>query len=131
LHAEIKGTTVPGPVQDRYQHEADIQDQIRALRITSPPTTTVPHPNPQIILADNQGAIKLSKNPQHHNRTKHIDVRYHFIRKCSQDGLIELAYIPTTEMVADILTKALPRVKHDKHMLVMGMEAVGDKIGRQ
>jgi len=129
LHAEIKGTTLPG-LEDRYQHEADIQDQIRALRITSPPTT-VPQQNPQIILADNQGAIKLSKNPQHHNRTKHIDVRYHFIRKCNQDGLIELAYIPTTEMVADILTKALPRVKHDKHMLGMGMEAVGDKIGRQ
>jgi hypothetical protein len=129
LHTEIKRTKVPGPVQDQYQHEADIQDQIRALRITPPPTT-IPQ-NPQIILADNQGAIKLSKNPQHHNRTKHIDVRYHFIRKCSQDGLIELAYIPTTEMVADILTKALPRIKHDKHMLGMGMEAVGDKIGRQ
>jgi hypothetical protein len=130
LHAEIKRTAVPR-LQDRYQHETDIQDQLRALRITSPTTITVPHPNPQIILADNQGAIKLSKNPQHHNRTKHIDIRYHFIRKCSQDGLIELAYIPTTEMVADILTKALPRVKHDKHMLGMGMEAVGDKIGRQ
>ena len=129
LHAEIKGTTLPG-LEDRYQHETDIQDQIRALRITLPPTT-IPYQNPQIILADNQGAIKLSKNPQHHNRTKHIDVRYHFIRKCSQDRLIELAYIPTTEMVADILTKALPRVKHDKHMLGMGMEAVGDKLSRQ
>jgi hypothetical protein len=73
LHAEIKGTTLPG-LEDRYQHETDIQDQIRALRITLPPTT-ISHQNPQIILADNQGAIKLSKNPQHHNRTKHIDVR--------------------------------------------------------
>jgi hypothetical protein len=43
---------------------------------------------PQIILADNQGAIKLSKNPQHHNWTKHIDVKYHFICESSQSGLI-------------------------------------------
>jgi hypothetical protein len=69
-----------------------------------------------------QATILNSKNPQHHNRNKHIDVRYHFIRKCSQDGLIELAYIPTTEMVADILTKALPQHKYEKHMVGMGME---------
>jgi hypothetical protein len=120
LHAEIKGTTIPTGILDRYHHENDIQDQLQALQITTPHTTT-PHENPQIILADNQGAIKLSKNPQHHNRTKHIDVRYHFIRKSCQDGLIELAYIPTAEMVADILTKSLPRDKHEKHMKGMGM----------
>jgi hypothetical protein len=76
LYTEIKGTTVPR-LQDQYQHKADIQDQIRALRITTP--TAIFHQNPQVILADNQSAIKLSKNLQHHNRTKHIDVRYHFI----------------------------------------------------
>jgi hypothetical protein len=120
LNAEIRGAAIPTGIQDRYHHETDIQDQIRSLQITAPNTTTL-HENPQIILADNQGAIKLSKNPQHHNRTKHIDVKYHFIRKSCQDGLIELAYIPTTEMVADILTKALPRDKHEKHMKGMGM----------
>ena len=77
LHAEIKRTAVP-KLQDWYQHETDIQDQIRALQITTPPTTT-PYQNPQIILANNQGVIKLLKNPQHHNRTKHINVRHHFI----------------------------------------------------
>ena len=80
LEAEIKGAAV-SIIQDRYQHENDIQGQVEALRITSTPNTTIPHGNPQIILADNQGAIKLSKNPEHHNRTKHIDVRYYFIRK--------------------------------------------------
>jgi hypothetical protein len=121
LDTEIKGTATP-LVQDRYQHENDILDQIRALRITTPNTTTpTPQGNPQIILADNQGAIKLSKNPQHHSRSKHIDVKYHFIRNSYQNGLIELAYIPTAEMVADILTKALPREKHEKHMKGMGM----------
>jgi hypothetical protein len=131
LNAEIRnagaGTTIPTGIQDRYHHENDVQDQIQALQIT-PPKATTPHENPQIILADNQGAIKLSKNPQHHNRTKHIDVRYHFIRKSCQDGLIELAYIPTTEMVADILTKSLPRDKHEKHMQGMGMSRWGNSL---
>ena len=80
---------------------------------------------PQIIFADNQGAIKLSKNPQHHNRTKHIDVKYHFIRESTRSGLIQLVYIPTNEMVADILTKALLRERHEKHMKGMGMDSVG------
>jgi hypothetical protein len=80
---------------------------------------------PQIIFADNQGAIKLSRNPQHHKRTKHIDVRYHFIRESTQSGLIRLVHIPTNEMVADILTKALPRLQHQKHMKGMGMDSVG------
>jgi hypothetical protein len=118
LSAEIKGTSIP-VLQDRFQHETDVQDYIQALQAIE--RTPTPQLHPQIILADNQSAIKLSKNPQHHNRTKHIDVRYHFIRKTCQDGLIELAYIPTTEMVADILTKALPREKHEKHMEGMGL----------
>lgn len=120
LDSEIKGTAIP-VIQDRYQHETDVQDYLQTLQIIKP-TATTPYGQPQIILADNQGAIKLSKNPQYHNRTKHIDVRYHFIRKTCQDGLIELAYISTSEMVADILTKALPRDKHEKHMKGMGMD---------
>jgi hypothetical protein len=71
---------------------------------------------PQIIFADNQGVIKLSKNPQHHNWTKHIDVKYHFIRESSQNGLIWLSYIPSDKMVADILTKSLPQDWHEKHI---------------
>ncbi len=123
LEAAIKGTALP-IIKDRYQHETDVQDQVEALRITSP-RTTIPHGNPQIILADNQGAIKLSKNPQHHNRTKHINIKYHFVRDSCQKGLIELAYIPTSEIVADILTKALPKDKHEKHMKGMGLSQWG------
>jgi hypothetical protein len=125
LDSEIKGTAIP-KIQDRYQHETDIQDYLQTLQISKPiVTTTIPSGHLQIILADNQGTIKLSKNPQYYNRTKHIDVRYHFIRKSCQDGLIELAYIPTTEMVADILTKALPRGKHEKHVKGMGLDQWG------
>ena len=88
--------------------------------VSGPEKTTS---SPQIIFADNQGSIKLSKNPQHHNRTKHIDVRFHFIRESTQNGLIKLVYLPTGEMVADLLTKPLPRERHEKHINSMGLQS--------
>ena len=56
--------------------------------------------------------IKLSENPVFHDRSKHIEIRYHFIRDQVQRGAVQLQYIPTDDQVADILTKALPRGKH-------------------
>ena len=47
-----------------------------------------------------------------HDRSKHIEIRYHFIRDQVQRGAVQLQYIPTDDQVADILTKALPRGKH-------------------
>jgi hypothetical protein len=46
---------------------------------------------------DNQSAISLSKNPVHHDRSKHIDVKFHYIRKCVEDGRISLEYVSTQE----------------------------------
>ena len=63
-----------------------------------------------VVFEDNQGAIALVENPVHHQRSKHIDIKYHFIRnECSQ-GNITVAYMPTSDMVADTLTK--PASKH-------------------
>lgn len=59
------------------------------------------------IFADNQSAIKLAKNPIVHQRTKHIDARYHFIREEVKKGTIQIAYTRTTENTADIFTKPL------------------------
>ncbi|KOC58971.1 Copia protein [Habropoda laboriosa] len=64
------------------------------------------------LYCDNQGAIKLAENPVFHNRTKHIDVRHHFVRDALRDKAIELKYVPTGEMVADVLTKGLPGPRH-------------------
>ena len=67
-----------------------------------------------LVNGDNQGAINLAKNPMYHKRSKHIDVKYHFIRSEVRTGSIVLAYIPTDENVADIFTKPVSKVKLDK-----------------
>ena len=63
------------------------------------------------LMVDNQSAITLSKNTGHHNRTKHIDTRYHFIRECVENKRIEISFVRTEDQLADILTKALERLK--------------------
>lgn len=59
------------------------------------------------IYCDNQGAIRLVANPELNTRTKHIDVRHHFIRDAQADGKVHLEYVPTNEQAADVFTKAL------------------------
>ena len=63
------------------------------------------------LLVDNQSVITLSKNPVHHNRSKHIDTRYHFIRECVEDKKTKIGFIRTEDQLADIFTKALGRMK--------------------
>ena len=69
---------------------------------------------PTTLFSDNQSAIALTKDHQYHPRTKHIDIRFHFIRWIIDNGSIRLIYCPTEDMLADTLTKALPspKVKH-------------------
>jgi hypothetical protein len=67
---------------------------------------------PTVIHSDNQSCIKLSENPLFHDKSKHIKIRYHFIRDWVQRGAVQLEYISTKEQITDILTKSLPRGKH-------------------
>ncbi|TFY51058.1 hypothetical protein EVJ58_g10760 [Rhodofomes roseus] len=73
-----------------------------------------PSMEPIPLKSDNMSAISLTQDHQYHARTKHIDIRFHFIRWVVQDKKIQLIYCPTEDMVADTLTKALssPKVKH-------------------
>jgi hypothetical protein len=64
---------------------------------------------PVTIYEDNQGTIKLAENPLISKRSKHIAVRYHYIREKIEEGTIKLTYCPTKDMVADTLTKALAK----------------------
>jgi hypothetical protein len=59
------------------------------------------------VLCDNSSTIKLSKNPVLHGRSKHIDIRFHFLRNLSCDGVIELIHCASQEQLADIMIKAL------------------------
>jgi hypothetical protein len=74
-----------------------------------------------VIYCDNQSAIALAHNPEHHARTKHIDIQYHFVRNCVEDGRTRLEYCPTEDMVADGLTKALGPERHKRLAKMMGM----------
>ena len=65
-----------------------------------------------MAITDNQGAGKLAENPVHHSRSKHIDVKHHFIRQVLKEHPVDLTYLPTEKMVADVLTKCLPGPKH-------------------
>ena len=73
------------------------------------------------LYGDNQGALALACNPEYHARTKHIDIQYHFIRELVAAEKVYLKYCPSTDMIADIMTKALPRTTHDKLTMAMGM----------
>ncbi|XP_064090795.1 uncharacterized protein LOC135204570 [Macrobrachium nipponense] len=66
---------------------------------------------PIVLHADNQGAIALSKNPVHHQRSKHIDIRYHYIRSEIQSGHVELLYVPSEDNISDIFTKPVTKQK--------------------
>ena len=63
------------------------------------------------LLVDNKSAISLAKNPVFHDRSKHIELRYHFIRECVEEGRIYIDYICTNDQLADTFTKPLGRIR--------------------
>ena len=73
------------------------------------------------MFGDNQGAIALTKNPQLHERSKHIDICYHFIRDLAEQKKLDIQYIPTEEMVADGMTKPLARVAFERFKKQLGV----------
>jgi hypothetical protein len=77
---------------------------------------------PVLMYNDNQGCIQLAKNPAQHQRTKHIDLRHHYIREKLESGEITLQYCSTEDMVADLLTKALSKDKHNKCLDGLGLK---------
>lgn len=74
---------------------------------------------------DNQSAQKLVYNPVFHNRTKHIDVKYHYIRELVEQEIVKLCYLPTEKMIADIMTKGLHAAKHKFCFENLGLEQKG------
>ena len=81
--------------------------------------------SPICIMEDNQGAIAMTKNPVGHARTKHIDIKYHYVRECVDKGHIDLQYCPSEDMLADIFTKPVPRQKFEKFRSEIGLSKCG------
>lgn len=76
------------------------------------------------LLVDNKSTISLSKNPVFHDRSKHILIRYHFIRECVEQGRIGIDYVRTNDPLADILTKALGRIVFPELQRRIGMTEI-------
>jgi hypothetical protein len=80
--------------------------------------------SPTLLLGDNDGSIAMARNPQFHKRSKHVDIRWHWVRDLVQDGLVNIQDCRDPEQTADILTKALQRLKHTKHVMGLGLSTV-------
>jgi hypothetical protein len=79
--------------------------------------------SPTTLFSDNQAAIALTRDNQYHPQTKHIDMHYHWIHWVIEKGSIKLIYCPTDDMVADVLTKALPSAKVKHFAASLGLRA--------
>jgi hypothetical protein len=73
------------------------------------------------ILCDNQSCIKMTENPVFYDKSKHIEIRYHYIHDMVQRGAIKLQYVSTDEQVADVLTKPLSQVKFEHFQDKLGI----------
>ena len=74
-----------------------------------------------VVYCDNSSVIDISKNPVQHSKTKHIEIRYHFIRDLVERKIVTLEYIPTKCQNADIFTKPLDRSKFKTLRQVIGV----------
>lgn len=75
------------------------------------------------VHSDSQGALAIVKNESHHGRTKHINVKHFFLRDLVKSNEISLRYLKTDDMIADVLTKGLPRDAHERHLASLGILA--------
>jgi len=73
------------------------------------------------IKVDNSGCIAFSKSPVEHKRTKHIDIRYHFVREAITKDKVTLEHCATDDMVADPMMKELGKTEHEEHVEAMGL----------
>ena len=80
--------------------------------------------DPMVIYCDNNGAIANAREPRSHKNSKHIKCRFNSIRDYVKDGDIKICKVHTDLNVANPLTKALPRTKHDQHQNFMGVRFI-------
>ena len=79
---------------------------------------------PTPLFCDNQSTIKLTSNPEFHKRTKHFDIKYHYIREQQEARLIETTYLDTNRQLADLFTKPLRTPRFEELRASIGMKEV-------
>ncbi|KAK9734241.1 hypothetical protein RND81_04G125600 [Saponaria officinalis] len=82
--------------------------------------------NETMIMCDNNSTIQLSKNPVFHGKSKHIDVKFHFLRDLVNDGILTLSYCNSENQIADIMTKPLKLEQFEKLRGMLGVTDVAD-----
>ena len=97
-----------------------LRKMLEILNLNQPGTT--------VIYCDNMSTIKLSKNPVLHGRSKHINVRFHFLRDLCKEGTIELNFCRSDEQIADLFTKPLKQPLFEKLRKKMGMSRIQDIV---
>ena len=80
--------------------------------------------HPPALMVNNQPTIALAKNPVLHDQSKHIDVKFHFLRNCVDGGQIVIEFVETGQQLADVLTKPLGRLRLMKLKKMIGMMEV-------
>jgi hypothetical protein len=91
----------------------------------------LPQNLPLIVNEDNQGCQAVAEKAINNQRSKHIDIKYHWIKERINDGIIKIKYCPTDRMIADILTKGLEEVKHRKNTYLLGLKPTIESDKRQ
>jgi uncharacterized protein YuzE len=86
-----------------------------------------PQSEATIIKGDNEGSVILTHNPQFHQRSKHIQIRHHWVRDLVSDKILEIEGVRDAEQTADVLTKALAKPKHTRHTKEMGISSVSSR----
>jgi len=80
--------------------------------------------DPMTLYCDSQATIAYTKDPKYHSKTKHIDIKYNFVRYIVASGEVNLQYIPTREMIVDPFTKAISRYLFEKYVKSLGLRRI-------
>ena len=81
----------------------------------------IPHELPGVIKGDNRGAIALTKNTKDHGKVKHIDIRHHYIRELLHSGAVNVEQVTSSDNLADLFTKPLPRDHHHRLLTALNI----------
>ena len=78
------------------------------------------------LYEDNQSTIQMGKNQQYHGRTKHVSIKYHFVREKVASGAVEIRYCRSEDMIADIFTKPLSARRFKKLCDMIGITTMAE-----